>query len=715
MTRNKRPCIIHDNTMQASLILRSLHINFLCSLTIFFSAFLLFQIQPMIGRSILPLFGGAATVWGVMLVFFTGELFLGYLYVYLLHKLSMRIQAVIHLILIVTTTLLVALITLYEGSLFIPFSSIVESALHPAFQVLLVLFVSIGVPYFVLSTTSPLLQQWYGARGEDPYHLYALSNLGSLIALGTYPFVVEPLFSLSTQYAMWVILFLLYGVMCMVVALLAKRAHGEAFTEKVATGATPKAIQATWLWLAMVPAAMLVATTAHITQIIAPTPFFWVIPLLIYLATLILAFRGWGGNTGGLIAFLVAITAGISLSLADYSYYEAKTEIVANLALFFFGSLYCHSLLYSLRPRAEGLSYYYLLISLGGWLGTLFMSMAAPLLFKDFFEFVLGIGLLIMIVIIFFPTQRYLRDAYARHDVVVKALSLFVVAFFVAQQYYSTADDGALYTTRNFYGQVRIRNYADRNWFSHGTTIHGSQFTDKDRADEPTTYYTPPSGVARALSYAQALRGKAGIRVGILGLGAGSIAAHCRPNDEYVFYEIDPRVEDVARTYFTYLKNCEHASVRYGDGRLVLEKELREGKKGNYDVLVIAAFSDDTLPTHLMTKESVSLYLENLRDPQSILTVITSTRYIELTAVVLRIASELGLSSKYIYDDGELYEGGTRSDWVLMSRDQKMLLAPSIAEIPEYTAGDTAFLWTDDYVNVFGAMRLPEWYFWNEE
>lgn len=686
-----------------------------CSLTVFLGAFLLFQIQPMIGRSMVPLFGGATTVWGVMLVFFTGELFLGYLYVYLLHKLSPRIQMVVHLILLVASTLLVVLSTLYGGSLFTPLSSIVESALDPAFQVLLVLFVSIGVPYFVLSTTSPLLQQWYGAGGEDPYHLYALSNLGSFIALGTYPFVVEPLFRLSTQYAVWAVLFLLYGVLCMGVAWIAKRAREEVFTENGATVATPKAIQATWLWLAMVPASMLVATTAHITQVIAPVPLLWVIPLLLYLVSFILAFRGWGGSTEGIIPLIVVVTAGISLSLVNYSYYEAKTEIATNLALFFFGSLYCNALLYRLRPQIEGLSYYYLLISLGGLLGTLFMSMAAPLLFKDFFEFVLGIGLLAVTVIIFFPAQRYLRDTYMRHGVVIKAMALFAVAFFVVQHYYPKASGEVLYTTRNFYGQVRVRSYDETHWLSHGTTIHGSQFTDEDRAHEPMMYYTPSSGAARALAHAQTLRGKEGIRVGILGLGAGSIAAHCRPNDEYVFYEIDPRVEDVARTYFTYLKNCEHASVRYGDGRLVLEKELREGQKGNYDVLVIAAFSDDTLPTHLITKEAVSLYLEHLREPQSILTVITSTRYIELTAVVLRIASELGLSAKYIYDDGESYEGGARSDWVLMSRDPKMLLVPSIAEVPEYASGETASLWTDDYVNIFGAMKLPEWYFWNEE
>lgn len=671
-------------------------------ISIFLGAFLLFQIQPMIGRYLLPFFGGSVSVWGASLVFFTGMLFLGYAYVYVLHRLPMRRQVLIHGALLLIAKLFVLGVALFGGTLYLIPEWVFESGMPPTLQVLLVLAASIGLPYFVLSTTSPLLQHWYGTSGKEPYHLYALSNLGSLIALATFPFIIEPLFGLATQQLLWGALFIVYCVSCAAVTMMMRTARvGEQPSDAVASFVAPLTTQLAWLCLSLIPAAMLVATATHMSQTIAPAPFLWIVPLLLYLTSLVLAFRGWGGS--GFVATAVVVAAYVAFSYSDHFTNKAVVEIVANTTLFFLGSLYCHAMLYQRRPPTQGLSYYYLVISLGGVIGTIFMSMVAPLLFIDFFEFAIGIGVFAAAAIFFFPAHVYLRDGQSLQEWIIKGCLILAIVYLLGA--YSTPNE-AVYTIRNFYGQARVRDHDGVRWFSHGTTLHGSQFLDEKGSRQATTYYAPGSGIARAISYEQSVRGKDGIDVGVLGLGAGSIAAHCRPNDRYTFYEIDPDIGAIAREYFTYLDNCEHSEVRFGDGRLLLEGEMKDGKAGKYDLLVVAAFSDDFIPMHLITKEAVALYLEHLRGPESILAIVTSSRYVKLTAATLRIAEELGVGAVYVYNASDSAPGALRSDWVLISPDQRTLQAPLIAEGVTYEPAD-APLWTDDYVNLFGALRWP--------
>ncbi len=677
------------------------------SATIFLSAFLLFQIQPMIARYLLPFFGGAVSVWAASLVFFTSVLFLGYTYAFALSGLSKRIQVRVHAALLMLAALF-SLLTLIAGS-YPSITWVFDATSAPSNQVLLALLVCIGIPYFLLSTTGPLLQHWYSREtGKEPYHLYALSNAGSLIALGTYPFVIEPLIGLSNQQMVWSALFLA----CVgLIGFVAYRHRGAVQSEPTSAPAEhiPLTRIALWLTLSALPAAMLVATTTRITQTLTPFPFLWIIPLALYLLSFICAFRGWGGR--GLTPFALIIAALASYAYLDWSFATTSYQLLANLSLFFLGALYCHALLYQARPQATLSSFFYFWTSLGGAVGTLLVTLIAPLVFVDVLEFSLGMGVLAAIAIGTFPAMTYVRDEFTRGTVVIKGALLVGVIIF-ATQYVSSLEDTALESSRNFFGVVHVYDYGMMRSLQHGTTMHGSQFTDPERTRQATSYYSPTSGVGRAIINARASRNMEPISVGVVGLGAGTLAAYCEKGDVFTFYEIDERIGRIANEYFSYLSECERASIVYGDGRLSLSNEFEKGKKGNYDVLAIDAFSDDTIPVHLLTKEAVELYMTHVRTPESVLAIHTSNRFFELSPIVMRIAVELGLSAMVIMDNPET-DGATLSQWVLLTRDaaalQKQIFSEGATEPPYPSA-----LWTDDYANVFAALDKSALQLWNK-
>lgn len=681
----------------------------LYSVTIFLSAFLLFQIQPMIARYLLPFFGGAVSVWAASLVFFTGVLFFGYTYAFALSGFSRGVQVRIHGAVLVLAALF-ALLTLIAGS-YPSITWVFDATGTPANQVLLALLVCIGIPYFLLSTTGPLLQQWYSNEtGKEPYHLYALSNAGSLIALGTYPFVIEPLIGLSNQQMVWSALFFVCVGLIGYVSYRHVRVE-QCVQQMSCKGDTISFSRiALWLTLSALPAAMLVATTSRITQTLTPFPFLWVIPLALYLLSFIFAFRGWGGR--GLTPFGLILAALASYAYLDWSFATVPYQILANLALFFFGALYCHALLYKERPTADRSSFFYFWTSLGGAVGTLFVTLIAPVVFVDIYEFPLGVAAFAVVAIIGFPALVYIRDEFASSIGVIKG-SLLVGILMFASQYIANQEDVAIDSSRNFFGVVRVYDYEAMRSLQHGTTMHGNQFTDPERAREATSYYSPTSGVGRAIVDARVVRKNEAISVGVVGLGAGTLAAYCEKDDSFTFYEIDERIGRIANSYFSYLSMCERASVVYGDGRLSLEHQLEDGKKGNFDVLAIDAFSDDTIPVHLLTKEAVELYMSHLRSRESILAIHTSNRFFELSPIVMRIAVELRLSAMLIGDDPEV-DGATPSQWVLLTRDaavlQKQIFAEGATE-PPYPAA----LWTDDYANVFAALDTSALRLWHSE
>lgn len=711
-------------------MLKKLFLNFysLYAITIFLSAFLLFQIQPLIGRHLLPWFGGASAVWATMLLFFTTMLFFGYAYSYYLSRLAYATQARIHIFVVAVGAAIVILYTVLFQSVYPPLDWTVGSSLSPISLVLLSLVVMIGIPYFLLSTTGPLLQYWFGVKeGREPYHLYIISNAGSFIALGTYPFVVEPLFTLGTQSGVWTTLFVLFATLYGFITYRFLRAtRSQTLAERADNtrddSVIPRSMRLLWVLYAALPAALMVATTTQLTQAVAPVPFLWIMPLALYLLTFIVAFRGWGG--GGLNATLILLFAWFAFSMLGYEYDALTRQMLLYLTFFFVTGLYCHARLYTSRPEAPHATLFYLYVSLGGVVGTVAISIIAPLVFTDWFEFPIGIMTAAIAAIILFPAMRYIRDGYARHIVFIRAFALFVVAA-VGMYHVRTLNDFYFYVSRNFYGVVKI--YQDDEGgvrkLYHGTTLHGKQFTDPAKAIRPMTYYGPGSGVGRAMNYAatthatkKAKKESGGLMVGTIGLGTGSLAAYCSGVDHFIFYEIDSRIEDVAREYFTYLSNCEHGEVRIGDGRKLLEAEKARGELQSFDVFAVDAFNDDTIPAHLLTREAVELYMGHLKDDKSILVIHTSNRYLDLAPVVIRIAHELGLTSLVVNDGGSENDddGLTSSEWVVVVRDPSIFENVIFSDVEEYPQ-ESAPLWTDDYMNVLAALDLPAIYTWDTE
>ncbi len=682
----------------------------LYGMTIFLSAFLLFQIQPLIGRHLLPWFGGATAVWATSLLFFTTVLFLGYAYTYYVSRLPHRLQARIHLSVLAAGAIIVIAYPLLFQSVYPPLAWTLESTLSPALTVLLALAMSIGIPYFILSTTGPLVQHWFGVQEEkEPYHLYALSNAASFLALGTYPFIIEPAFTLGFQKAFWTALFLLFaGLYAYITVSFLRRAqsHPSAFAADE-TESLPWSIRLRWVGFAALPTILLVATTAQLTQVVAPVPFLWVIPLALYLITFIFAFRGWG--SGGVVAALTLGSAVAAFLLLGWTYEAVTRQMLSYLALFFFTSLFCHARLYEHRPTAVHSALFYLCISFGGMVGTILVSIVAPIIFTDITEFPLGVLIAAGVAITFFPAMRYIRDEYERSVAVLRILALIAVLT-VGIYHFHTQEKDYSYISRNFYGVVKITDTGyDRNLL-HGTTFHGKQSRDPAKAFMPSTYYVPLSGIGRAIAYEQSAHTGDAITVGAIGLGTGTLASYCRRGDQFVFYEIDARIEAIARDQFTYLDYCKHSEVRIGDGRLLLERERREKAFGAFDVLAIDAFSDDTIPAHLLTQEAVALYFDHLKDT-GILAVHTSNRYLKLGPVVTRIAHKLGLASVVIDYPGDS-EGGTFSQWVLLARNPAIFSKPAFVDAtssPSLSA-KIAPLWTDDYMNILSVLNLPAIY-----
>ena len=659
---------------------------------VFLGAFLLFAIQPMTGKLLLPFFGGSSSVWATSLVFFTGMLFFGYLYVYVLTKFRRRVQIIFHLFL-VAIALLLALVPL---STMLDTESLINASLRemPALGVLFALFLLIGVPFFVLSATAPLIQYWYGtATGNEPYVLYALSNAASLLALLSYPFLIEPYTSLPGQRSLWLFLFVAYVLVCVVSAVRYFR------TSEVAADVHRKSHvsvgkAAFWLLLPALPSFMLVSVTTQITQTIAPVPLLWVLPLALYLLTFIIAFRGWGQSIFTPLLFFAAACTAWWFTPASYD--DIVLAVASYVTLLFFTGLACHVILYQSRPGAANLPFFYLLVSLGGALGALAASMLAPLVFSDYWEFPIAIAAAAAFATWILPLAFFPRVLSARY---VRLTKVFFIGFVISPLTLTMFldQDPSSISSRNFYGNAEVRFGSDVVSLYHGTTLHGNQFTDPADARLPTTYYTPGSGIGRAILYAESANEVGPIRLGMIGLGSGTVAAYCREGDTYVFYEIDARMEHIARSYFSYVPRCDGAEVRIGDGRILLEEERQRGMFGAYDVLAVDAFSDDTIPVHLLTLQAIELYVSHLRRDDSILAVHISNRYLDLSPIVFRLAAEVGLNAMIVSDSGDTGAGGNASSWVVLAKDAEVFGSTAFANTDSWVPTASEHIWTDDY------------------
>lgn len=678
---------------------------------IFASAFLLFAVQPMAGKHLLPFFGGSSSVWATSLLFFTGVLFLGYLYVYFLTRRGVRAQAKVHVYVVAASVALIIAWFLLWGSLYPSLEWTVGSAISPALLALVSLAISVGVPYFILATTGPLFQYWYGITAErEPYKLYAISNVGSLLALLAYPFLIEPHSRLFGQEAAWAVLFCAYAGLAMVVAVKVKRAAPKvppaASTASVESARLSWREKLPWILYATFPAFVLVAVTTQLTQTIAPIPLLWVLPLSIYLVTFIVAFAGWR-LLQGIVATFVMPTLLFAAAVAswwfiDTAFSNIEWKIIASLVLLFFVGLACHGELYARRPEKEGLPLFYLLLSLGGVLGTLAASIFAPIIFNDYWEIPLSIALSAVLAVFFIA-----RGSEGKHRMIVNGLSYALVGLILAvgYTYASRHNDGYRAVERNFYGTTKVEETDTYRSLMHGGTMHGLQYFAEEFKFVPAAYYVEETGMGRAIAHARRNDPEKKLSLAVIGLGAGMTAAYCKEGDTLTYYEIDRRILRLAQSEFSYLSRCPQVEVRLGDARVLLEKEKREGKLGKYDVIAIDAFNDDTIPVHLITREAIDLYRAHLSGERGVIAVHISNRYLDLRPPLLAIAADLGLSVIFVETVSES-EVASGSAWVLLSPSAEVFSEKEFKDAASPIPTKQVSAWTDDYSDILSILEL---------
>jgi hypothetical protein len=623
-------------------------------------------VQPIIAKQILPWFGGSAGVWTTCLVFFQSVLLAGYAYADWTTRLGARRQALIHVLLLVAS---LACLPIIASSGWKP-----QGDEQPIARILLLLVATIGLPYFLLSTTTPLLQAWYWRRFRSvvPYRLFALSNFASLLALLGFPLLFEPAFDLRQLGWGWSFLFVAFALLCAGTAWLSMNGF-ESQAARAPAAPVRLTDQLQWLGLAAMGSAMLLAVTNHITQNISSVPFLWVLPLALYLVTFILAFDHPRWYVRPLFLGLLALL----LPAMAWTIPSLDLAVAAPLYLvgLFVCCMVCHGELARLKPDPAHLTRFYLMMSLGGALGAVLVAVAAPLALPGYFE--LGIALVVLAALLLSRVAGVARGA----GIAVTLLT----AFFVVRGA-NDYTDGVRVMERDFYGVVRtVDHYSPVPYRSmyHGAIMHGGQLLGDSFRNTPADYFSPGSGYGRVFASLRDLRPKQPLNVGVIGLGAGVIAAWMEPGDRLTFYEISPRVADIARREFTFLSDTAAGTeVVMGDGRLSLEREPSRG----YDVLGIDAFSGDSIPMHLVTREAMAIYVKHLK-PDGVIVFQATNRFVDLLPVVQRLAAEFGLEAVNI-SDSPVAESGpeywySATDQVIVTRNQRLLDWPHIAAAAE--------------------------------
>ena len=661
--------------------------------TSFVSAFLLFVVQPVIAKQILPWFGGAAAVWATCLVFFQSVLLLGYAYAdWTARRLGPRPQAWLHVALLAASLLVLPIAV---GERWKP-----TGDGEPVVAILLLLGATIGLPYLLLSSTSPLVQAWFWRRFHHavPYRLFALSNLASLLGLLCYPVLVEPFLSLSVQSTAWSLGYALFAALCAATALSTPReALGSAPVEG---GVAPVAAAPTagdrmlWLCLSAMGSCLLLAVTNHLTQNVASVPFLWVAPLSIYLVTFILAFDHprWYRRR----VFLPA-TAVLLLAMAWYGdSLDLWTTAPIHAVGLFACCMFCHGELARLAPAPRFLTAFYLMLALGGAAGALLVGIAAPTLLPGHFE--LGIALVACALLLVVRSLAVGWWAGAASAAVLVGTAVLVVL--AVQEYLGSARVMA----RSFYGVVRTRDFATPLPYRalyHGGIDHGGQLAPP-HGREPGSYFGRTSGYGRTF----ASLGDGPRRVGVIGLGAGALTAYARAGDLFRFYEIDPEVVRLASTEFTFLADSPgRVEVIVGDGRLALEREPSQG----YDLLAIDAFSGDSIPMHLLTREAMATYVRHVK-PGGVIVFQATNRFVDIAPVVERLAAAFGWRAVLIADepseDDRAKYAVSYTSQIIVSRNPGLLEAAPIAAAAEPLPVQPKFpVWTDDFHNLVSILK----------
>lgn len=731
----------------------------LFALAIFLSAALVFLVQPIMGRLLLPMMGGSPSVWNTAMVFFQTALLVGYLYAHLLQRVhGLRTQIAIHLVVLAVS--LLAFWPLGLSHLAGP-----PDTHRPVIWLLVTLIGSVGAPFAALSATAPLLQAWFArvrngtAEGDNPYVLYAASNIGSFAALIIYPAIIEPTTGLATQTMGWSIGYAVFILAIIGLGGLVWRGDGTALKapELAATAAISWRQRLTWIGMSAIPASLMLGVTTYLSVDVASAPFLWVIPLALYLVTFVIAFSRRPAIPPAVTLMVQAATAAVCTALMPLTNGEWWMLFALHLSTFFFAALMCHQRLASLRPPPDRLTEFYLWLAFGGVVGGAFNALVAPVLFTSVIEYPLvlclaalarpwsrtpvrreewywfaaivplclvapllfwwlsvdarphqmGLGWDRARMLILFPTAAAAICAFMIRDRArLFCVALCLIALSVSQVV--TRYDWTE-SARSFFGVLRradvdFHEVGPVRILRHGTTLHGAQVEDGKWRCRPTLYYAPVTPIGETVIVTQNRTAHA--VMGVVGEGSGSMAAYTRPGDRMTFFEIDPMVDRWARdpARFTYISECAEGPVRtvIGDARLTLRQE----PSGSYDLLLIDAFSSDAIPTHMLTEEAIREYLRLLR-PDGLLVLHLSNRNLEITSPAIAAAQALGVPYRH-----KLYGSDPAAPRMTESATEVLVLSPTPEGLAPFDIDPrwqgniptTTAPWTDDYVNLFGAL-----------
>jgi len=663
---------------------------------VFLASFLLFLVEPMAAKQLLPTLGGSAAVWITCLVFFQTALLVGYLYA---HWLAQRSKWSLHLALLLLASASAVVWSVHTIDMS-------RAAPHPVFSIFASLSLSIGIPFLMLGATSPLLQVWL-ARLETqgiPYRLFALSNLASLLALACYPTLIEPHLTLKAQRVAWCCGF---GAFAIVSAVLTWRTRSavqvslrHVTEDESSMPPAPLNHRLLWVLLPMGAAMQLSAVTSYLTQNIAAIPLLWILPLAVYLITLILAFQFPGLFPRGIITrFLVVMLAGLGYMLS-----KVDVSVPLGVALSFFlmevfvSCLFCHTEACALRPqRSSESTLFYLLFAAGGALGSFLIGIVSPSIFSFNYDLPLTFFVTALLALaVTWSSGWAQRLLWTTASALLLAL---VVMLHIAFQ------RNTPFAARNFYGSLRVRESlaahpgAMMRTLTNGTIQHGTQIFSAELRKTPTTYYAEDSGVGLALRYCCQGRAR---NIGVIGLGVGTIAAYGKPGDRIRFYEINPAVAPIAQNLFTYLRESGGSiDIVEGDARSSLAREQPQ----NFDVLVVDAFSGDAIPLHLLTTEAIELYKRHLA-PGGILAFHISNQHVDLEPEIVLLAKAAGMDARRVSSVENIERGEFSATWMLLTTNAGYFEQPEVASLARQpVANSSIHLWTDDYSSLLPLLR----------
>jgi len=663
--------------------------RFLFPVTIFLSAFLLFQVQPIMGRFILPWFGGTPAVWSVCLLFFQAMLLAGYAYAHWLRRPRL------HVVLLAASLALLPVIPARP-----------EITENPSVRILLLLAATVGAPYFLLSATAPLLQKWSSAE-RSPWRLYALSNFGSFLALLSYPFLVEPYVRLRAQAWVWSGFYVTFTLLCGWVAWPVGQAILSPATEEDSSR-PPLLTILFWLGLSAAGSTLLLATTNIVTQDIAVSPFLWIAPLSVYLLTFVLAFERdrWYPRlpfavAAGVLAPVACAVVNAGIGVAIW------IQLAVYMATLFAICMVCHGELRYARPQPRHLTLFYLTIAAGGVLGGVFVALIAPRIFTEFNEYPIGLAAACLLGL-----TGWLRSGawalWTRSNFAVRIPIMALLLGGLSSTLTVTMSGArkAASTWRNFYGILRVTDLADPHGaireLTHGRIKHGSQYLEQALRDRPTSYYGPHSGVAMALNALP----KGPRKIAVIGLGTGTMAAWGRPGDLIRFYEINPLVQTIATTWFTFLPDSRaKTEVVLGDARIQMDQDL-DRELSVFDMLVVDAFSSDAIPMHLLTSQAADIYRKRLA-PGGLLLFHISNRSLNLEPVTRGLAQHLNWNAAQILADDNPSTGEDGSNWVILTENLDLLqnITQGAPHVGWTDPKRKPILWTDDFASLWHVLK----------